>query len=94
MENINFYEQINLFLENKRPRKPRPAYVSMDLGTQLGFQKPMNGKFSALKIEVWNESHLIWEPFQTPIFQLYKTLYGIFQEHEENPKEKPKIHQK
>ena len=22
MENVTFYEQINLFLENKRPRKP------------------------------------------------------------------------
>ena len=47
MENITFYEQINLFLENKRPRKPlvcvrrlEPAYVglmhaytSMDLRT-------------------------------------------------------------
>ena len=42
--------------------------------------------------EIWKEFHIIWEPFQTPIFQLYKTLYGIFQEHEENPKEKPKIH--
>ena len=42
--------------------------------------------------EIWKEFHIIWEPFQTPIFQLYKALYGIFQEHEENPKEKPKIH--
>ena len=68
MENITFYEQINLFLEKKRPRKPLayvcrqgPMYVSlmhayagMNLCTQLGFQKPTKDKFSALKIEVWN----------------------------------------
>jgi len=95
MENINFYEQINLVLENKRPRKPPAcecelmhvyaglmhAYAGTNLCTQLGFQKPMKDKFSALKIEFWNESHIVWEPFQTPIFQLYKALHGIFQTH-------------
>jgi len=54
MENITFYEKINLFLENKRPRKPSacvckqgPAYVGLmhayaagtNLRMQLGFQK-------------------------------------------------------
>ena len=62
------------------------TYTSMDLRTQLGFQKIMKGKFFALKTEVWNESHIIWEPFQTPIFQLYKVLHGIFKKHTENPK--------
>ena len=57
------------------------SYAGTDLHMQLGFQKPMKGKFSALKTEVWNESHIIWEPFQTPIFQLYKALHGIFQKH-------------
>ena len=106
MENINFYKQINLFLENKRLTKPSacvckqgPAYTclmhtytSMDLRTQLGFQKIMKDKFFALKTEVWNESHIIWEPFQTLIFQLYRALHGIFRKHTENPKGKPKIH--
>ena len=73
MENINFYEQINLVLENKRPRKP-PAcecelmhvyaglmhmYVGTNLCTQLRFQKLMKGKFLALKTKVWNESHIV-----------------------------------
>ena len=63
MENITFYEQINLFLENKRLRKPSAcihrqglmyvglmhAYVGTNLYTQLGFQKLIKGKFSALK---------------------------------------------
>ena len=42
---------------------------------QIGFQKPMKDKFSALKTKVWNESHIVWEPFQTPIFQQYKALH-------------------
>ena len=54
-------------------------YVGMDLYMQLGFQKPKKDKFSALKTEVWIESHIVWEPFQTPFFQLYKALHGIFQ---------------
>ena len=53
--------------------------------------KAMKGRFSTLKTEVWNESHITWEPFQTLNFQLYKPLHGIFQTHTENPTEKPKI---
>ena len=48
--------------------------------------KVIKGKFFSIKCEVWNESHIVWEPFQTPIFQLYKALHGIFQKHTENPK--------
>jgi len=44
------------------------AYASTSLCTQVGFHKPIKDKFSVLKIEVWNESHIVWEPFQTPIF--------------------------
>ena len=95
-------------MKNKRPRKPLacihrqgPAhvglmhtYVGTDLCSQLEFQKPMKDKFSALKIEIWNESYIVWEPFQTFIFQLYKALHGVFQKHIENLKGKPKIHKK
>ena len=42
--------------------------------------------------EVWNESHIVWEPFQTAIFPLYKALHDTFLKHTENPKGKPKIH--
>ena len=56
MENITFYEQINLILENKGHENPRPvytslmhAYASMDLRMQLGFQKAMKVKFSTIK---------------------------------------------
>ena len=52
----------------------------------------MKNKFFYINLEVWNESHLIWEPFQTPIFQLYKALHGLFQKHTENLKGKLKIH--
>ena len=52
----------------------------------------MKDKIFCIQAKVWNESHIIWEPFQTFIFQLYKALHGIFQGHTENPKEKHKIH--
>ena len=66
MENITFYGQINLFLENERPRKPSAcvhrhglayaslmhAYAGTDPCTQLSFQKLMKDKFSALRTEV------------------------------------------
>ena len=83
MKNINFNEQINLFLENK-------AKEALDMCTQEStymrshnactrrhnpacacrVQETKQGKFSALKIEIWNESHIVWEPFQTPIFTI------------------------
>ena len=64
MENITFYKQINLYLENKRSRKPSAyvpkqgpaytglmhAYASTNLRTHQGFQKPIRGKFSALML--------------------------------------------
>ena len=64
MENITFYKQINLYLENKKSRKPSAyvpkqgptytglmhAYASTNLRTHQGFQKPIRGKFSALML--------------------------------------------
>ena len=44
--------------------------------------------------EVWNESHIIWEPFQTLFFPLHKGLHGTFSKHIEIPQEKYKIHKK
>ena len=41
--------------------------------------------------EVWNESHIVWEPFQTPFFPLYKALYGTFSTDRKIPQEKSKI---
>ena len=72
--------------------KPHAAYAGISLCTQLEFQRHKKGKFSALTTEVWNESHIIWESFQSPIFQLYKALRDTFSKHKENPKGKPKIH--
>ena len=52
----------------------------------------MKDKLFYIKVEVWNESHIVRESFQTPIFQLYKALYGIFQKHTKILKGKHKIH--
>ena len=49
---------------------PKHAYASTFLCIQLGFQKHKKDKFFATMVEVWNESHIVWELFQTPFFQL------------------------
>ena len=66
MENITFYEKINLFLENKRPRKPSacvrksnacihkhgPANATRVLET-------MKDNFFYINVEVWKKSLII-----------------------------------
>ena len=49
-------------------RELKHVYASMFLYMQLGFQKHKKGKFSAIMAETWNESHIVWEPFQIPFF--------------------------
>ena len=51
-------------------RGPNLAYAGTFLCMQLGFQKHKKGKFSAIMAKVWSEFHIIWEPLQTPFFQL------------------------
>ena len=81
MENINFYEQINLFLENKRPRKPS-IYVHRHEPTHTTrVLKTYKRQVFYINVEVWNKSHIVWEPFQTPIFSLYKAIHGTFSKH-------------
>ena len=48
-------------------------------------------KFFAIMAEVWNESHIVLEPFQTPFFHYIKPYMVHFQKHTENPKGKPMI---
>ena len=55
-------------------REPKHAYVGTFLCMQPGFQKHKKSKFSAIMAEVWNESHTVWEPFQTPFFSTIKSL--------------------
>ena len=75
--------------------EPKHAYASTFLYTQLRFQKHGKGKFSAIMTEVWNESPIIWEPFQTSFVFHYKKPYmAHFQKHIEIPGEKPKIQYK
>ena len=74
--------------------EPKHAYASKFLHTQLGFHKHKKNKFSTITVEVWNESHIVWESFRTPFFPLYKTLHGTFSKHTEIPRKNPKIHQK
>ena len=94
MENITFNEQ-KYILGKERPKKthglrtqaqtcicrPHTVYAGTILLTQLGFQRYKKCKFSTLKTEVWNKSHIVWELFQTSIFQLYKALHGTFSRH-------------
>jgi len=68
-------------------RGPKHTYAGTLLRTQLGFQKHKKGKFSAIMAEIWNESHFVWELFQTPFFPLYKALHSTFSRHR-NPTSK------
>ena len=106
MENITFYEQINLFLESKRLRKPlayvrRPelvcvglmhAYASTNLCMQLGFQKPMKNKYFALMLTFGTNLTTSGSHYKPHIFSLYKAKHGTFSKHIETPKGKSKIH--
>ena len=67
-----------------RVRRPKHARAGMCQRTLLGFQKYKKGKFSIIMAEIWNESHIVWEPFQTPFFHLQKALHGTFSKHK-NP---------
>ena len=53
-------------------RGPKQAYASTLPCTQLGFQKHEKDKFSAIMAEVQNESHIVWELFQTPFCHYIK----------------------
>ena len=99
MENITFYEQINLFSENRRLRKSLVCVCRSDARVRrhelmhaFRVPKTMKDKFFCINVEVWNESYIVWEPFQTPIFSLYNAIHGTFSKHTENFKGKPKIH--
>ena len=46
------------------------AYAYMGMRMHVKVLEIMKDKFSALKFGFQNEFHIIWEPFQTPIFEL------------------------
>ena len=105
MKNITFYEQINIFLENKGHGNPRPTYAYTRM---CKYSEPCIHRHRStyiarvletyerqvfyINVKVWNDSHIVWEPFQTSIFSLYKAIHDTFSKHTENPKGKPKIH--
>ena len=51
-------------------RGSKHAYAGTLLCTLPRFQRHKKGKFFAIMTEVWNESHIVWEPFQTQFFPL------------------------
>ena len=85
MEIITFQMHKNLFLEINDQSGHWPMYVGRGLRTWakacICRHKP------AYATRVWNESHIVLEPFQTPFFPLYKALHGTFSKHR-NPIEK------
>jgi len=94
-----------LFLKNKDKGNPRACvrihtyghawlsstYVYTGMHMHVKVPETMKDKFFYIKHEFWNEFHIIWEPFQTPIFSLYKDIHSNFSKHIENPKGKYKI---
>ena len=79
-ENLSLYTHTHVCVH-----RHEPTYVARVL-------ERYEMKVLYIKAKVLNESYIVWEPFQTPIFQLYKDLHGLFQKHTENLKGKLKIH--
>ena len=46
------------------------AYASTGMRAHARIPETMKDKFFSIKCEGWNESHIVWEPFQIPISQL------------------------
>jgi len=53
------------------------AYIGMRMHVRV--LETMKDKFFSIKCEVWNESHIVWKPFQTPIFNYIKPYMVVFQ---------------
>ena len=85
-------------MENKRLRKPRPAYAGLMHACRhepahiARVSKTYERQVFCINVEIWNESHIDWELFQTLIFSPYKAINGTFSKHTENPKGKPKFY--
>ena len=73
-------------MENKRPRKSS-AYIHRSAACIrrhgpthiIRVSETYEMQVFCINVEVWNKSHIIWEPFQTPIFSLYKAYMAPFQ---------------
>ena len=66
MENITFYEQINLFLENKRQKKPSACIHKSNacahkhrLAHAAKVLETYERQVFCINVEVWNESHIV-----------------------------------
>ena len=71
MENITFFEQINLFWKIKAKINPRPACICRHGAAYIArVLESYERKVFCIKVEVWNESHIVWKPFQTPLHPL------------------------
>ena len=53
------------------------AHTGLILRTHVGFQKYKKMQVFCINSEVWNESHIVWEPFQTLIFTICITRTDI-----------------
>ena len=67
------------------------AYAGTDLCTQLGFQRAMKGKFSALKLRFGMNPTSSGSCFKPQFFNYIKP-YMIYFKNTKNPKGKHKIH--
>ena len=81
MKNITFYEKTNLLLKSKRPRKPSACVYRHRPAHATGVSEIYDRRVLCINVKVWNESYIIWELFQTPIFSIYKAIHGTFSRH-------------
>ena len=93
MENTNFLWANKSIFGKLRPRNlracirihaytracPQAVYAYTGLRMHVRVLETMKDKFFSIKYEVWNESHIVWKPFQTPIFNYIKPYMVVFQ---------------
>ena len=58
------------------------AYAHTGMHTHARISETMKDKFLCNKAEVWSESHIVWEPFQTPnFFNIKSNTWYLFKTH-------------
>ena len=62
-------------------RRHRPAHTAK-------VSKTYKMQFFCINVEVWNESHIVEESFQTHVFSIQIAVHGTFSKAHRNPNEK------
>ena len=60
------------------------VYTYTDMCTHVKVPETKKDKFLCIKDGFWNESHIVWESFQTFILSQYKGIHSSFSKHKKS----------